>query len=294
MWTQIVGKVKLELAPFLNEWWNVTFQVTARGMSTGLIPYRDRAFQVDFDFIDHNLSIHTDDGIVKAMSLVPRTVADFYGDFMDTLHAIGIEVAINPIPTEVLDPISCDVNRTNSSYDPDPVHRWWCIQVQTAKVLQRFRSPFAGKSSPIHFFWGSFDLSYTRFSGRPAPVPEGAPSFFQIAEDQENIAFGFWPGMTNFAGVTLGEPAFYSYIYPAPDGYSEASVRPGVAYFDRSLGEFILRYEDIRRAESPEEEILTFFQSAYETAATLAGWDRNALERAVPPKQAAAHRRGAT
>jgi hypothetical protein len=258
MWTQIVGKVKLELAPFLNEWWNVTFYLTARGMTTGLIPYRDRAFQVDFDFIDHNLFIQTDNGVIKAMSLVPR---------------------------EVPNPISCDVNRVHSSYDPDPVNRWWRIQVQTTKVLQRFRSPFVGKSSPIHFFWDSFDLNHTRFSGRPAPPPEGMPRFFQIAEDQENVAFGFWPGNPNYAGVTLGEPAFYSYIYPAPEGYSEATVRPGAAYFDQTLGEFILRYEDLRRVDSPEEDLLAFFQSAYEVAADLAGWERGALEKPVPAQR---------
>lgn len=279
MWTQIVGKVKLELTPFLNEWWNVTFFLTARGMTTGLIPYGERAFQIDFDFVDHNLSIRTDDGLTKTLALVPRTVADFYGDFMDTLRAIGIEVTINTLPSEVPNPIACDADRVHSSYDPDPVRRWWHIQVETEKVLQRFRASFGGKSSPIHFYWGSFDLNHTRFSGRPAPVAEGMPRFFQLAEDQENVAFGFWPGISNFAGVTFGEPAFYSYIYPTPDGYSDAAVQPAAAYFDRTLGEFILRYEDLRGAESPEDDLLSFFQSTYDAAATLARWDRDALER---------------
>ena len=282
MWTQIVGKVKLELSPFLNEWWQVAFALTARGMTTGLIPYRGRAFQVDFDFVDHNVFIRTDDGGTKALALVPRTVADFYRDFMDTLEAIGIDVTINPVPSEVPNPISCDQNRVNQSYDPDPVARWWRVQVRTESVLQRYRSTFVGKSSPIHFFWGSFDLNHVRFSGRIAPAPEGAPRFFQIAEDQENVACGFWPGNPNAAGVTLGEPAFYSYVYPAPDGYRDASVLPASAYFDQTLGEFVLRYEDVRRAKSPEDDLLSFFNSTYEAAADLAGWPRKELE-APPP-----------
>jgi hypothetical protein len=282
MWTQIVGKVKLHLAPFLNEWWEVTFHLTSRGMTTGLIPYRDRAFDVTFDFIDHNLSIRTDDGIVKTMPLVPRSVADFYGDFLSTLRAIGIEAEIDPMPTEVPHPIPCDVNHAQSAYDPDPVNRWWRIQVRTAMVLQRFRSGFVGKSSPIHFFWGSFDLAHSRFSGRPAPAPEGAPRFFQIAEDQENFSCGFWPGNANAAGVTLGEPAYYAYIYPAPDGFRDATVRPAAARFNETLGEFVLRYDDVRRSQTLEEDLLAFFQSTYEASANLAGWNRAALERKPP------------
>jgi hypothetical protein len=283
MWMQVVGKVKLELTPFLNEWWQVAFHLTARGMTTGLVPYRDRAFTVDFDFIDHHLRVLTDDGRTKQLSLLPRTVADFYREFMAMLAALDIEVAINPVPTEVPDPIPCDVNRVHSSYDPDPVRRWWRIQVQTAKVLQRYRSPFVGKSSPINFFWGSFDLTTTRFSGRPAPVPQG-PRFFQLAEDQENFACGFWPGNPNMAGLTPGEPAFYAYIYPEPVGFPEASVRPAAASYDSRLGEFILPYQEIRLAASPETTLLEFFQSTYEAAADLARWDRTALER-TPPRR---------
>jgi Family of unknown function (DUF5996) len=282
MWMQVVGKVKLELCPFLNEWWQVAFHLTARGMTTGIIPYRERTFDVEFDFTDHTLTIRTDDGVVSTLALAPRSVADFYHDFINTLGSMEIEVTINPLPTEVPDPIPCDTNRVHSSYDPDAVNRWWRIQVQTAKVLQRYRSPFVGKSSPIHFFWGSFDLNHTRFSGRPAPAPEGMPRFFQIAEDQENVACGFWPGNPNASGVTFGEPAFYSYIYPAPTGYRDVAVAPRSAYFDTTLGEFVLRYEDIRRSKTPEEELLTFFQSTYDVAADLAGWDRQALEKHVP------------
>jgi hypothetical protein len=282
MWMQIVGKVKLALAPFLNEWWEVAFSVTARGMTTGLIPYGDGAFEVEFDFVDHNLFVRTDAGITKSLALIPRSVADFYGDFMDTLGAIDIHVTIDPLPTEVPNPIRCDVNRVHSSYDPDPVNRWWRIQLQTEMVLQQYRSTFVGKSSPIQFFWGSFDLSHTRFSGRSAPPPEGARRFLRIAEDQENVACGFWPGNANAAGVQLGEPAFYSYIYPTPEGYGDAHVQPRAAAFDRTFGEFVLRYDDIRRHESPERELLTFFQSAYEAAAILARWNREALEKPVP------------
>jgi hypothetical protein len=285
MWMQIVGKVKLELAPFLNEWWQVAFHLTARGMTTGLIPYGDRAFEVLFDFVDHNLLILTDDGGKKTLSLMPQTVADFYRGFMSALAALGIEVTINPVPTEVPNPITCDVDRVHSSYDSDAVHRWWRIQVQTAKVLQRYRSSFVGKSSPINFFWGSFDLSHTRFSGRPAPVPQG-PRFYQLSEDQENMACGFWPGNPNMAGLTPGEPAFYAYIYPEPAGFKDASVRPSSAYYESRLGEFILPYQDVRLAPSPEQAILEFFQSAYEAGASLAKWDRQALERTPPIRTA--------
>jgi hypothetical protein len=279
LWTQIVGKVQLALTPFLNEWWNVAFHLTARGMTTGLIPYRDRAFEMRFDFIDHNLSIDTDAGATKRLSLVPRTVAAFYAELMGALQALDITVAINPVPCEVPNPIPCDVNETHAAYDAAYVTRWWRIQLHIARVLQVHRSSFAGKSSPIQFFWGSFDLNHTRFSGRPAPVPQGMPRFFQLAEDQENVACGFWPGNPNFAGVELGEPAFYAYIYPEPVGFKSAPVRPDAAHYDARLGEFILPYEDVRRAAEPERVLLEFFQSTYAAAADLAGWDRAVLER---------------
>jgi hypothetical protein len=283
MWMQVVGKVKLELTPFLNEWWNVALFPTARGMTTGLIPYRERAFTIDFDFITHNLRILTDDGGEKELSLLPRSVAAFYREVMAMLAALDIEVTIDPLPTEVPNPIPCDTNEVNFSYDPDPVTRWWRIQVQTTKVLEQYRSSFVGKSSPVNFFWGSFDLNATRFSGRPAPLPEG-PRFYQLAEDQENVACGFWPGNPNMAGLTPGEPAFYMYIYPEPRGFREAPVRPSASFYDSRLGELILHYEDVRRAEAPEAMLLEFFQSAYEAAAELAGWDRATLERRPPSR----------
>ena len=284
MWMQIVGKVKLELAPFLNEWWQVAFHLTARGMTTGLIPYAERTFEVNFDFIDHNLTVLTEAGQTKTMSLVPRTVADFYVDFMAALSALGIVVEINPMPTEVANAIPCDVNRVNSSYDPDPVNRWWQIQLKIARVLQEFRSSFVGKSSPINFFWGSFDLNHTRFSGRTAPKPAG-PRFYQLAEDQENFACGFWPGNPNMAGMTPGGAAFYAYIYPQPDGFKETILRPSGAHYDADLGEFIFLYEDARSAAFPAASVLEFFQSAYEAASTLANWDRTALEVAPPARR---------
>lgn len=277
-WTQIVGKVKLELTPFLNEWWNVALSVTAHGLTSGPIPYGRGGFEITFDFIDHNLFIQTSDGRRKCLPLIPRSVADFYAEFFVALRALNIDVEINPMPVEIVDPISCELDWTHASYDADAVHRWWRILLQTDTVLQRYRSSFAGKSSPIMFFWGSFDLTTVRFSGRPASPPEGAPRFLQLAEDQENVACGFWPGNPNYAGVTLGEPAFYAYIYPEPPGFAEAAVRPGEATYNPELGQFILPYRAVRDSPDPGAQILTFFESAYEAAATLAGWDRDALE----------------
>jgi hypothetical protein len=282
MWTQVVGKVTLELAPFLNEWWQIAFQVSAHGLTTSTIPYDRGVFAVEFDFVSHNLVIRTSRGDVKMMPLYPRSVADFYQEFMAVLHALGIDVEINTIPAEIVNPIPFDQDHGHSSYDAGYVERWWQILVQTEKVLQQFRSPFIGKSSPICFYWGSFDLNEARFSGRPAPVVPGMLRFLQLAEDQENFSCGFWPGNANMAGLTYGEPAFYAYTYPAPAGFSEASVRPAGAFYDTELGEFLFRYDDARRAESPERAILDFFQSTYEAAANLSDWNRNVLERTPP------------
>lgn len=278
LWTQIVGKIKLELTPFLNEWWNVALFVMPRGLTTGPIPFADLVFAIDFDFVDHALTIHTSDGTSRTMPLIPRSVAAFYHELMAMVQSMGIVVTINTLPVELVNPIRFEIDDNHDSYDPAAVQRWWRIMLQTSRVLQVFRSAFMGKNSPIHFFWGSFDLAHTRFSGRPAPLP-GGPPFFQLAEDQENYACGFWPGQTTFAGLTLGEPAFYAYAYPAPAGLAAATVRPGEAFFHAELGEFILPYEAVRRAQSPERAILGFFQSTYEAAATLGGWDRAWLER---------------
>ena len=279
MWTQIVGKVKLELTPFLNEWWNVTLSVTPRGLTTGPIPAGDHTFEVDFDFVDHNMFVRSDAGAVKALPLIPRPVADFYAEFMATLSALGIEAAITTLPVEIPDPIPYDQDREHASYDADAAHRWWRVLVHTERVLQRFRSPFVGKSSPVHFFWGSFDLNHTRFSGRHASPPATWPRFMRLAEDQENYSCGFWPGNATASGLTLGEPAFYAYVFPEPPGFKAATVRPAAATYHPALGEFILPYEVARQTIAPEEAVLDFFRSTYEAAATHANWDRDTLER---------------
>ncbi|MDQ2743791.1 MAG: DUF5996 family protein [Chloroflexota bacterium] len=279
LWTQIVGKAKLQLAPFLNELWEVGFHVTARGMTTGIIPTGERVFEVNFDFVDHNLFVATSDGQIKAVPLTPRSVADFYDEFMSILQALGIDVTITTTPVETSITTPYDRDHTHASYDAGSVNRWWRILVQTTTILQRYRSSFSGKSSPVLFYWGSFDLSEARYSGKPLPPSEGMPRFYQIAEDEENVACGFWPGNPNASGVTLGEPAFYSYIKPAPEGYKDASVQPSAAQYDSRLGEFILRYQDARSAASPDQTILDFFQSTYRAAAELAHWDRASLER---------------
>ena len=251
---------------------------SASGLTTGLIPDGDRAFQIDLDFIDHTLQITTSDGVRRQMPLFACTVATFYADLMASLAALGIAVTINPIPVEVPHAIPCDTNEVHKDYDPEYVTRWWRIMLGTTRVMQRFSSRFAGKTSPPHFYWGSFDLSQTRHSGHPATPPEGAPLFVRLSENEENAACGFWPGNTAMSGLTYGEPAFYAYCYPAPDRYATGAIRPSAAYFDEQFGEFILRYEDVRRAADPEQAILDFFESAYEIAADKAGWDRERLE----------------
>lgn len=279
LWMQIVGKVKLELTPFLNEWWNVAFALTPRGMTTGLIPSDAGAFAIDFDFIDHTLFVYASDGRTRSLPLASRSVATFYEELLATLHAMGIAVVINPLPVELPDPISSEIDHTHATYDPGAAHRFWEILVRVEPVLQQFRSPFVGKSSPVNFFWGSFDLSATRFSGRSTSPPEGAPYFLQLAESQENFACGFWPGNSTMSGVTFGEPAFYAYIYPEPAGFNDAILRAELARYDPRFGQFLLRYDDARDTGSLERTVLDFFASAYEAAATLGGWDRAVLER---------------
>ena len=277
MWTQIVGKVKLQRAPFLNQYWEVAFYVTSRGLTTASIPYRNQTFEIVFDFIDHNLSIATSGDARKFLPLIPRSVADFYQEFMAALRALGIDVSINTMPVEVPNPIPLDQDQDHASYDPDYANRWWRILVQVDEILQRYRTPFVGKSSPVQFFWGSFDLNETRYSGRPATPPEGAPRFVRLAENQENVACGFWPGNATMSGATFREPAFYSYTYPEPAGYRQASIRPSTARYDDRLGEFIFPYKDARTAAPPERAIMDFFQSTYEAGATLGHWDREQL-----------------
>lgn len=277
-----MGKVKLELSPFLNELWNVGFHLTARGLTTGPMPYRDSALEIRFDFVEHSLAVLADDGRSKRMALMPRSVADFYGDLMGALRALGADIAITTQSVEMPVHVRFDADTEHAAYDPDFVNRWWRIMLRTGIVLQRYRSTFTGKSSPVLFYWGSFDLNEVRYSGRPAP-PVAGPRFYQLAEDEENVACGFWPGNPTAAGVELGEAAFYSYTSPAPDGLAEARIQPPKAHFDKDLGEYILLYRDARAAASPDDAILSFFRSAYEAGASLSVWDRSRLERTPPP-----------
>src|SRR6266704_5225071 len=276
MWTQIVGKVRMELSPFVNHWWHVTLYVTPRGLTTSSIPYQGSTFAVTFDFIDHNLFILTSDGTTKALPLIPRSVAAFYREFMASLHALGIEVTINTLPSEVLNPIRCDEDQDHSSYDPQYVNRFWRVLVQVDRLFKQHRSFFIGKSSPVHFFWGSFDLALTFFSGRRAPERPGADRMTREAYSHEEISCGFWPGDARFPA-----PAFYSYTSPEPPGLPTASFRPEEAFYSQELSLFLLRYDDVRTASSPELALLEFFQSTYEAGANLAHWDREALERKV-------------
>jgi hypothetical protein len=280
MWTQIVGKVKLELTPYLNGWWNVALHLTPRGLTTGPIPAGERSFGVDFDFLDHRLDIHVSDARSRAIPLRPRSVAAFYKAFMAALEELGIQVQITTNPVEVENTIPFDRDQVHTSYDPDYVTCWWRILLQVDLLLQSFRSPFVGKSSPVLFWWGSFDLCATRFSGRPAPEREWPARWMAFGADQEQAAAGFWPGSGK-----LPEPAFFAYTFPEPPGCQEATIQPDAAIFHPDLSEFILPYDKVRTSTSPDRMVRDFFQSTYEVGATLAGWDRQALER-TPPRRA--------
>jgi hypothetical protein len=288
MWTQIAGKVRLALTPLVNHWWNVPLYVTARGLTTSPMSYKDRAFQIDFDFIDHKLLIEADHGELETMKLEPKSVAEFYHEFMRTLRAMNIAVAIWPVPVEVQDPIPFEQDHKNTSYDPEYANRFWRVLVQADKVLTEFRSRFVGKCSPVHFFWGSFDLAVTRFSGRPAPERKDADAITREAYSHEVISHGFWPGARASGPVERPESdtgihaaAFYSYTAPEPPGLREARIRPKEAFYSDTAKEFILLYDDVRSAASPEDALLDFMQSTYEAGADLANWDRPALERAA-------------
>ncbi len=274
MWTQIVGKVRLGLTPLVNHWWNVPLYVTARGLTTSRIPYGQRAFELRFDFLGHQLVLETSDGLLKTLPLAPRSVADFYGEFMGMLESAGIEIKIWKMPVEITNPIPFDQDREHRSYDPIAVEKFWHILLSVDAVLTQFRAGFIGKSSPVHFFWGSFDLAVTRFSGRPAPPRPGADMITREAYSHEVSSVGFWPG-----GGDVKEAAFYSYMAPEPQGFKEARVQPDAAFYSKEVSEFLLMYDDVRRAESPTDSLLAFCQSTYESGARLGNWDRNALER---------------
>lgn len=276
MWMQIVGKTRLMLTPLENHWWNVPLYVTPRGLSTSSIPYRGDLFELDFDFLDHHLYLRDSSGNSKSIALEPKSVAVFYDEYLGLLRSFDIDANINPKPVEISDPIPFPQDRQHASYDPEFAHRFWCILRSCDTVFKIFRARFLGKSSPVHFFWGSFDLAVTRFSGRPAPPRPGADAITREAYSHEVISAGFWPGNGGF-----GTPAFYAYASPEPSGLPQEKIRPAAAIYNADLKEFIFKYDDVRTAKSPDEAVLEFLQSSYQAAAKLAGWDRASLER--PP-----------
>ena len=274
MWTQVVGKVRLAQTPLVNHWWNVPLYVSARGLTTTAMPHGDRFFEMEFDFIDHKLETTCSDGASATIELRPTTVAAFYAETMDVLRQLGLEVHIWKMPVEIPDPIPFDEDEQHASYDPEYARRCWEVLRASEKVMQEFRSRFIGKCSPVHFFWGSFDLAVTRFSGRPAPPRPDADTITREAYSHEVISHGWWPGHG-----PLGKPAFYSYTAPAPDGLSTAPLRPDKAFWSNELSEFLMYYDDVRNAANPEEALMEFLQSTYEAGANLANWDRASLER---------------
>jgi len=274
MWTQIVGKVRLAQSPLVNHWWNVPLYVSSRGLTTTAIPYQQITFEMEFDFIEHRLVITCSDGGSATVKLEPKSVAFFYQEVMAALQQLRIEVHIWKMPVEIPDPIPFDQDHQHASYDPEYANRFWRVLELTEKVLQEFRARFIGKCSPVHFFWGSFDLAVTRFSGRPAPPPPDADLITREAYSHEVISHGYWPGQG-----PLQKAAFYSYTAPGPAGLSEEIIRPTQGFYSTDLGEFLLLYEDVRTANDPEEALMEFLQSTYEAGAKLAKWDRAALER---------------
>jgi Family of unknown function (DUF5996) len=282
MWTQIVGKVRLALSPHSNHWWETPLYVNARGLTTSPIPYQAETFEVQFDFIAHKLRILTGWGETVTMPLAPFSVAEFYAQFMDLLRSLGIEVKIWPMPVEIPNPIRFDQDRIHASYDAEYAHRFWRILVAADNVFKEFRARFIGKASPVHFFWGSFDLAVSRFSGRRAPPRPGADGITREAYSHEVSSAGFWPGGGDIPGA-----AFYSYTVPEPPGFAESPIQPAQAFFHPKLREFVLMYDPVRAAGSPREYLLQFLQSTYEAGATLGRWDREALEAPTQVRMAA-------
>jgi uncharacterized protein DUF5996 len=275
MWMQIVGKTRLALAPRQNHWWHVALYLTSRGLTTSPMPYGARTFQVDFDFIDHRLVVQTSDGTSRDLLLQSQAVADFYRAYVDVLAGLGIDVKLWPVPVEADHAIPFLDDHVHASYDAGHVHRFFGMLVQADRILKRFGGRFLGKSSPVHFFWGAFDLALTRFNGRRAP-PHADSEWWVIREanSHEEISFGFWPG-----SGTVTEPAFYAYARPEPPGLAATPIRPAAAYYDRGLANFVLPYGAARSASSPDAAVLEFCQTAYDAAADLGGWDRAALDR---------------
>jgi hypothetical protein len=279
MWTQIVGKVRLARSPWTNHSWHVTLYVTARGLTTSPVPYGVRTFQIDFDFISHQLTVQSSDGLSGRVVLQPQSVATFYASLMAEMEKLDLHVDINRTPNEVADPIPFEEDETHHAYEAEYANRFWRILVQADRIFKEFRARFIGKCSPVHFFWGAPDLAVTRFSGRRAPKhPGGVPNLpdwvAREAYSEEVSSCGFWPG-----GGPIPYAAFYSYAYPEPAGFAAASVQPGGAFYSNDLREFILPYDIVRESESPDETLLEFLQTTYAAAANLAEWDRSSLER---------------
>jgi len=290
MWTQVVGKIRLALTPWTNHSWHVTLYVTARGLTTSPMFFNARALQIDFDFIDHILRFQTGDAAEKTVRLGPKSVATFYREVMAALSDLKIAVEINTTPNEVDPAVPFEKNEADAAYDPEYANRFWRVLLQADRVFKDFRSDFCGKCSPVHFFWGSFDLAVTRFSGRRAPEhPGGVPHLPDVvtreAYSHEVSSLGFWPG-----NEMMPDPIFYSYAYPAPDGFSEAKVRPAFASYNAQLKEFVLPYEKMRRSESPDTDLLDFARSTYDAASTLGSWDRAALTEVKPHLHSRPHR----
>jgi hypothetical protein len=281
LWTQIVGKIRLELEPMVNHWWQVVLYVSARGLTTSMMPAGDRGLEIEFDFVDHRLELRTTEGQTRTFPLAPGTVADFYAATFAALEELGVQVSIYPRPQEMAFDVPFDKDTTPRPYDADAVHRLWLALVQSSRVMYDFRARFQGKVSPVHFFWGGDDLAVTRFSGRTAPRHRGGvpncPDWVQeMAYSHEVSSCGYWPGGSD-------EGTFYSYAYPVPPGFGERTVEPDAASYSSDLGEFVLPYTAVRESDDPDTTLLSFFQSTYEAAADQAGWDRAALEVGATP-----------
>jgi hypothetical protein len=281
LWTQIVGKIRVARAPWLNHGWHVPLYVTSTGLTTSLIPHDTRSFEICFDFVEQELRVRVAGGAQRKVELRPRSVADFYAAVMTALDELGIPVRISERPSEIAGAVPFSQDQVHDSYDAEYAQRFWKVLLRVDRVLKQFRTGFIGKCSPVHFFWGSFDIAVTRFSGRSAPpftgaVPGLAPEVMREAYSHECSSAGFWPG-----GPTLDYAAFYSYAYPAPDGFASRAVRPRGAFFSEKLGEFLLPYDEVRASADPEATLLEFLESTYEAAAETANWDRDALECAL-------------
>lgn len=276
MWTQVVGKIRLEQTPLVNHWWNVPLYISARGMTTSAMPYDDRIFEIEFDFIDHQLLIKCSDGAEKRLVLRPQSVAAFYAEVMAALRELGIKIEIWSMPVEVPNPIRFEDDHEHASYDAEYANRFWRAMVKIDEILKSFRAQFIGKVSPVHFFWGSFDMAVTRFSGRTAPERPGADLITREAYSHEVISHGFWPGNKDM------EAAFYSYTAPEPEGLADVKVLPAATFYSKEQKEFFLLYEEVRKPDSsgsPEKKLWDFLQTTYEAGANLAAWDRPSLER---------------